>query len=60
MNDIVMGRGDLLAAEVFEGKDGFLFHRWNLAVEQLCEGLVLNPDDLRYWVNTLEFRFGWC
>jgi hypothetical protein len=53
-------RGAQLASEVVVGRDGFLFNRWNRAFEQICDGVLLEPHDLRFWVNTIEFRHAWA
>lgn len=43
-----------------EGADGFLFHRYDDAFEQLCGSFTLSPRQTERWVSMLESRHAWC
>jgi len=45
---------------VIEGKDKFLFHRDQAAVEQVTGAATYSPTQLMQWVSTLETRKAWC
>ena len=45
---------------VFGGEDGHIFHRINLACEQIFDGVGLTDDGCRRWIEVLERRSEWC
>jgi alginate O-acetyltransferase complex protein AlgJ len=42
------------------GADGFLFHRYDDAFEQLCGAFTLSPRQAERWASMLEMRHAWC
>lgn len=45
---------------VFEGEDGFLFHRDHEAVEQVTGASTFSQAQLEQWLATVETRKAWC
>jgi alginate O-acetyltransferase complex protein AlgJ len=49
-----------LRSLVLEGKDGYLFHHDQQAVQQVTGVLPFAPTQLEQWVSTTETRKAWC
>ena len=60
MHAVSAGRREQLRAEVVVGSDGFLFHRFEMAFEQLCSDSVPSDRQLARWLSLLETRAAWC
>jgi hypothetical protein len=53
-------RGEEIRRSIVPGRDGFLFHRFDRAFEQVCGERTLAPAELARWVALLEKRHDWC
>jgi len=54
------GRRQALSETVAIGQDGFLYHLFEGALDQVCGVITLDGRALERWISLLESRHAWC
>ena len=59
-DQLAQDRRQEILSSVVVGEDGFLFHRYDDAFEQLCGQFRLSRRQTERWLSTIETREAWC
>jgi alginate O-acetyltransferase complex protein AlgJ len=53
-------RREEIRQSIVAGRDGFLFHRFDRAFEQICGEITLSAEQTARWIAILQKRHDWC